>query len=171
MPMRIFKTLERTPIHRPCRGQGSVEYMLILSVVLFIVLIAVSLISNTVPAGSSAYSSQYKSYWLSARPFAVLDANQSATNALIIIQNSVSRDIYLRSVTITPIGTSYSAALTSTRVIPPGTKRSVALTNANFPNCNNGSMGYLYIISIVYDDDTLTNIVETSNTPLYVPCG
>lgn len=92
-------------------AQSSVEFMLMLGVLLVIALVIVSLLSIYTPATSDPRIIASQSYWASnAHPLQVRDfsldfyvyAAQTAGNLTLVIKNPASQDVTLRQILITP---------------------------------------------------------------------
>ncbi len=92
-------------------AQSSVEFMLLLGVLLVIALVIISLLTVYTPAISDPRIRASQSYWASnAHPLQVRDfsldfyvyAAQTAGNLTLVIRNPTRQDITIRQINITP---------------------------------------------------------------------
>lgn len=148
------------------KGQASVEYVVILSLVLLLGTIVLA-VSGFFP--SFSYSSQIgdsSKYWQStASPLAIIDSTQSSTTLSAVLENRASANIKISSIVLTHESQIYTVM--SFPSIPPGGKYIFSLTG---PSCN-GQSAIAYLVQINYDTDSVASLVQKGIKPLYVQCS
>ena len=105
-------------------GQGSTEYLVLLSVVLVVALVSVGLLGFFPGLSTDAKMSQSAAYWKGAKPFAIIEHSMVAatSNGTLIMQNMDSTGtITLNSITLVANGGSGAAnTTTSNYAFAPG---------------------------------------------------
>jgi uncharacterized protein (UPF0333 family) len=72
------------------KGQGTIEYLVILAIIVVIALIVVGLLLQTTDVGGGIGESTAKTAWKSAEPFAIMDYAQAENdgNLTIVLKNN-----------------------------------------------------------------------------------
>ncbi len=154
------------------KGQGSTEYLVILSVVLVIALVVLSLIGGFFPQAGGLSNAQSRAYWMSAQPFGIGDAAQSGqSNISLVVQNNLAHELVMDSINLSfSDGVSFTNA--SQTIFTAGQKRVMVIGGgASMPTCaGRTGQAYFYTVRIIYDDDPLIGKVQASETPVAVIC-
>lgn len=70
------------------KGQGTIEYLVIIAIVIVIALVVVGLLLQVMDQGSAIPEQTAKIAWQSATPWAIVDWSQTDTNLTIILKNN-----------------------------------------------------------------------------------
>ncbi len=155
------------------RAQGSVEYLVILAMILIISAVVVSLLSLYPGAGGEMRGNEQASYWSGAQPFGIRDTQQLGTgNITLVLVNHAPRPLTLKTVNLT-FGSGIWFANTTRTEFNPGESRTVFIIGgASMPNCSIVSArSFSYSVQIIYDDDPLKDKLQPGSLPLNVACG
>ncbi|VVB57517.1 Uncharacterised protein [uncultured archaeon] len=154
------------------RAQGSSEYLLLLSAVLVVALVAVTLISEIFPQAGGLSNYQYQSYWRAAQPFAIADAAQTGTSSItVVLQNNAAHELDVNSVSLTPASGGITVTNSSLLIFTAGQRRAVVIPgSASLPSCSGSARSVLYTVSINYDDEELTGKIQGGSLPLPADC-
>lgn len=146
-------------------GQSSMEYLVLLAIVLSLALVALA-VSGVFP--SFAYDAQAgdsAQYWASAAaPIAIIDARQNGTDFAAILENRANANLRLTGFSLTVQGANYSA--TGLPNLPPGGKAMLSLAG---PSCT-GRKSYAYDVQINYSTDQVAGLSQAGAKPLYIQC-
>jgi uncharacterized protein (UPF0333 family) len=91
------------------KGQGTIEYLVILAIIVVIALIVVGLLLQTTDVGGGIGESTAKTAWKSAEPFAIMDYAQAENdgNLTIVLKNNSGAVLDLTSFKITSNDTAH----------------------------------------------------------------
>ena len=82
------------------KGQGTIEYLVILAVVIIVSLVVVALITNSTAPVQGVSESQSKTFWRT-QPISINDAVvDSEGDGYLIVENKTGESIQLKKVTI-----------------------------------------------------------------------
>jgi len=82
------------------RGQGTIEYLVILAIIVVIALIVVGLLIQTLSIGGGISETQSKSIWKTSEPFAIDQFTQSGTVLTLVVRNNSGKVLTLTDVNI-----------------------------------------------------------------------
>ena len=82
------------------KGQGTIEYLVIIAIVIVIALVVVGLLLQVMNSGSGVPETQAKATWKSGTPFAIIDWGQSGTEVTVVIQNNSGGSLGFNSMTL-----------------------------------------------------------------------
>ncbi len=85
------------------RGQGTIEYLVILAIIVVIALIVVGLLLQTTSVGGGIGESQSKTAWQSTEPFAIIDfaqADGDDGNLTLVVKNNSGSVLHINSITV-----------------------------------------------------------------------
>ena len=139
-------------------GQGTIEYLLIIAVIITIALIAVSLVSGMLSAGSGVDETQSKIYW-GSQSVAIIDAIVDANGTgIFVFQSNEVNPITL--VTATIDGTDKSIQSGAGKALTLGQKHSETIYGLSL--CN--STKKAYNISLTYTTvNSITKKIAAAN--------
>lgn len=153
-------------------GQATIEYLIILAVIIVIALIVVGVLGGFPAFGASITEQQSKLYWKSASPLAITQW-QTRSNSVtgFIIQNNSTDKIILEEVYVRESGDWISLdiiAYNPNRTILPGSQldfTSQAIT------CSGNSV-YSYNVRLIYSiEGGLEELIELGQKPLVGTCS
>ena len=128
------------------RGQGATEYLVLLAVVLIVALVSVALLGFFPGMASDARITQSQSYWRGqAKPFAILDAAVSGTNATLSVQNMEANGPY----TLSASGIKINGINTNASTVVFGAGETKTITVTGITACTSGTV-YDYNVTIDY---------------------
>jgi len=70
------------------KGQGTIEYLVIIAIVIVIALVVVGLLLQVMNSGSGVPETQAKATWKSVEPFAIIDWGKSGQELTLVLQNN-----------------------------------------------------------------------------------
>jgi len=82
------------------KGQGTIEYLVIIAIVIVIALVVVGLLLQVMNSGSGIPETQAKATWKSGTPFAAIDWGQSGTTLTVILQNNAGETTYFNNMIV-----------------------------------------------------------------------
>lgn len=84
------------------KGQGTIEYLVIIAIVVVIALVVVGLLLQLSSPAKGTTENQSKNTWKTATPFAIVDWSRTSDGnlALILQNNSENQSINLKSITV-----------------------------------------------------------------------
>jgi hypothetical protein len=164
------------------RGQGATEYLVILAVVLIVAMVAIALLGYFPGMAGDSQRSQSDTYWQgSARPFAILNAQQPSTgNFTVVVQNVDHTMLVLTNISVAggPVNGSY-VPNSAERIFNPGETHILivplsasgsAVSVAN-PACLASGSGYSYFINFTYTtQEGITGQKEFGSKPYSGKC-
>ena len=146
------------------KGQGTIEYLLIISVVIVIALVLVSLLTGFLSAGDGVDETHSKIYW-SSQPIALLDGIiRSDGDGTLVIQNNESETVTVTSIVID--GETYNLESGSGKSLSLGQKYSFDINGAEPCTMNKQS----YTVSINYTTKNGIN-KKVASEEFVVTCG
>ena len=126
------------------KAQGTIEYLVIIAVVVVIALIVVGILLQLMGQGSGIPQVASQTVWKSDQPWAIVDWKQTTTTLTLVLKNNSSdamdfTDIYI---------TSSNSSTTGVDNVAPNAKIEVLV---NVPSCTAG-VRYSYPKSGIYID-------------------
>ena len=130
------------------RAQGTLEYLIILSVVL---IIAIIVATQVLKIGGSTQISEQDSqlYWSTATPLSIIQYSITSSGAQIVLQNRLNENIALASFKLNDV--SIGDVNSS---IAPGASQTISGSGVK---CTKGQ-SFSYKVNIVYNTEHLTAI-------------
>ena len=125
------------------KAQGTVEYLIILAVIIVIALVVVGVMGWFPGMGTGITEQQSRAYWKSASPLAITDWHITSSNGTFTLQNMTTDTIQLNDLTVA--GTALGLADVN---IAAGTTYTTAADSDI--TCTSGK-SYSYSVSISYD--------------------
>lgn len=147
------------------RGQGTIEYLVILGIVLLIALLAFPYILKTFSNPANTIDEvQSKRYWQNiASPFVISDYEINPNGATVVLQNNDQEDLNLGSFTMNGV------TFDETDVLVSSGQRTTLTTSTL--NCTAGQK-YSYKIHIQYSTADISDRNQSNDAyPLVGPCG
>lgn len=147
------------------KGQGTIEYLVILGVVLLIGLLAapyaLNLFNNQADIGNEQQS---KMYWQNtARPFTIPDFEINPTSATIVLQNNDSQDLNISMLRVNNVDFNQTGVL-----ISAGQKKSFTASSLG---CTAGQK-FSYKVRITYSTPDISDRNQArDDTPLVGNCS
>ena len=92
------------------KGQGTIEYLVIIAIVIVIALVVVGLLLQVMNAGSGVPETQAKATWKSAEPFAIIDWGQDDNLLTVILQNNSGATLEYNDMNLTSSNQSTATA-------------------------------------------------------------
>ncbi len=80
------------------RGQGTIEYLVIIAIVVVIALVVVGLLLQVMDQGSGIPEATAKTAWKSAQPWAITDWDQNTTALALVLKNNSYESMELEDV-------------------------------------------------------------------------
>jgi hypothetical protein len=145
------------------RGQGTIEYLVIIAIVVVIALVVVGLLLQVMNQGSGIPESTAKTAWKSAEPWGLVDWTNSATTLTVILRNNSSEALDFETMTI-GADTNSSG---QTGVSPGGT-----ITRTFAKTCTSGSK-YAYAksgVHIDYNGSLIAGKVQNASADIVGSC-
>ena len=161
------------PVFSVPRAQGAVEYLVLLGAVLVVAIIVITLLGLWPQGAGDMKNNEQSSFWISAQPFGIKDAQQSAQSLVSLsMVNHAPRPLTLVSVNLT-YSDGYSYVNNTRTDFGAGENKLVAITgSAHMFDCTTHSGRSLsYNVTITYDDDPLTGKVQAPQQQLGVRCN
>jgi len=149
------------------KGQGTLEYLIILGVVLAIAIFAGVYIMNSSPT-QQLNEQASKLYWAGMTPLSISQYSITSSGAQIVLQNSLSEtitvtDFNLGNASINDFNSEGPLSVT----ISPGGKQTVSGTGVK---CIPGQQ-FSYAVKIVYSTESLTDVPEAGTKSLVGLCS
>lgn len=151
------------------RAQASIEYLIILALVLTLALAVLGAFGLFPSFSFSAQTGDSAKYWAtSASPFLVPDFKQTGTSLYIILSNTAPISLTLDSACLSIGSQKYCTAtnLATLPPLPPGGRAKLAFLTTS---CS-GRQVLGYGVNITYHAGALTGLFEHGAKPLYVQC-
>lgn len=166
------------------RGQGSVEYLLIIGVVLIIALMVISVLSFFPSTAGESVASQSQLYWRGqAKPFSVIDAAFSSDGLcgaetpdggiIMVVKNTDKYNLTLRSVYLD--NEQYDVCglhnATSSLEFTPGQERVIGVElDGTSGFCSDRSSRSVKL-DLLYNSPYIESRVQTGAVNLHIPCN
>jgi len=135
------------------KAQGTIEYLVIIAIVIVIALVVVGLLLQVMNSGSGVPETQAKATWKSAEPLAIIDWGVNGTAVTLVLRNNSAESITVNRVTLN----SSDKNDTVDKTMAPGSTYTVRITDAT--GCTAGSK-YSYPkedIDINYNTTNINN--------------
>jgi archaellum component FlaG (FlaF/FlaG flagellin family) len=160
------------------RGQGTIEYLVILAIIVVIALIVVGLLLQTTSVGGGIGESQSKTAWKSAEPFSIIDFSQSNPttgdgNLSLVVKNNSGSVLHLNSVTVDGVALieTTTGENTVTNFAPNSTR--VMTTGSPSTPCQQGNTFSYTASTIEFDYNTadISGRTQIGKSPLTGTCS
>ena len=148
------------------KGQGTIEYLVIIAIVIVIALVVVGLLLQVMNSGSGIPETQAKATWKSGTPFAIIDWGHSGTTLTVILQNNSGETAGFNDMNLTATDQN----TTSVQVAPGGT---ITKTFVVSGACATAGTKYSYPksgISINYNSANINNKTQTAYADIIGTC-
>jgi hypothetical protein len=83
------------------KGQGTIEYLVIIAIVIVIALVVVGLLLQVMNSGSGVPETQAKATWKSAEPLGIIDWGLSGTTLTLVLRNNSAETIEWNDLNVT----------------------------------------------------------------------
>ena len=138
------------------KGQGTIEYLVIIAIVIVIALVVVGLLLQVMNSGSGVPETQAKASWKSVEPIAIIDWGQSGEVLTLVLQNNSGASIGFNDIYVT--STDYNNAAATSLAAGATKVVTVAVTN-----CVSGSKFSYPKAGITIDYNTVNIDNKTQN--------
>jgi len=149
------------------KGQGTIEYLVIIAIVIVIALVVVGLLLQVMNSGSGVPETQAKATWKSAEPLAIIDWGiGSDGNMTLVLRNNTAETIEFNSLTLNSDGDINDTAVN----IASGATKSIWIDLTT--TCTSGSK-YSYAkenISIDYNTTNIDNKTQKAIADIIGTC-
>jgi len=154
------------------RGQGTIEYLIILAIIIVIALIVVGLSGNFFGQATTISEGSSKTYWMSQTPFSITDYSQSSDNLTLVIKNVTADELTLATVvvdgaTCDNMDVNISAGDINTMVLGGAADDCTAAT---ISSCTSGSK-FTYDIDFTYNTDNIAGHRQSGQKDLVGTCA
>ena len=148
------------------KGQATIEYIVLLAVVLIIALVVFGLVGWVPELGGSLRERQSRTYWQSLWPLAIKDYKGSSSGLTLLIQNVADSKIE-----ITKIYAEGDSTTISSYTLKPGESKQYEVTHAEV-KCNTAGETFEYSnVSIEYDvSNGISGNLLSGSRPLIGTC-
>ena len=137
------------------KGQASIEYLVILAVVIIVALVVVAVLGGFIDIGRGSSVQAAKTYWRGAE-IGIMDWKVSGTTATLVIRNNQDYKIKITNATLNGAG---AATYGGATIQAGGT---ATLSASGLPSCAAGTP-YSYTV-IFYYNNTENNINDKTFT-------
>jgi len=145
------------------KGQGTIEYLIILAVVIVIALVVVGVMGWFPGLGTGITEQQSRAYWKSTAPLSISDWKITSTGVTFTVQNLTTDKIQLNDIAVDGVALSLEDVNIAAGAITTTTEDIDA-------NCTSGE-NYQYDITITYDVvGGITGKTLTGQKPLVGTC-
>lgn len=143
------------------KGQGTLEYLIILAVVLVIAFVAATQIFNL--GGSQQINEQEsKLYWARMTPLSIPQYSITSSGSQIVLQNSLSETVTIKDFNLGDVSID-----AGTVTIGPGAKQTIS---GDGVKCTVGQT-FSYSVKILYDTESLTDVPLSGTKDLVGNCS
>ena len=152
---------------RTNKAQGTIEYLVIIAIVIVIALVVVGLLLQIMGQNTGAIETSSKTAWRSAQPWAIKDWSQTGSTLSVVLTNNSSDAMDLSAIRIN--GVSTTAAAYRTRVPAGSDTNSISMTMGS---CTTGSK-YSYpkaTIFIDYNSATISGKTQSGTADIVGTC-
>jgi hypothetical protein len=139
------------------KAQGTIEYLVIIAIVVVIALVVVGLLLQILGNFGSMSETSLKTAWKSAEPWAITDWSKTGSVVSLVLKNNTAETLQFNSITLQ--GTDKNS--TARPNIPSGATITITGTASTIA-CTTGSK-YSYPkagISIDYNTSTISNKIQ-----------
>ena len=146
------------------KGQGTIEYLVIIAIVIVIALVVVGLLLQVMNSGSGIPETQAKASWKSVEPFAVIDWGQTGTTLTVVLQNTSGETREFNRMTIADVNSTEAA-----ETLAAGGKKTLTFT---MTSCTAGNK-FAYPkegISIDYNTANIDNKTQPAIADIVGTC-
>ena len=136
------------------KAQGTIEYLVIIAIVVVIALVVVGLLLQILGNFGSMSETSLKTSWKSAEPWAITDWSASTTSLMLVIKNNSAETISFNSIAL---GTGATTTVDANANVAPGATIVRRITTSN---CTTAGTKYSFPktgISIDYNTATISN--------------
>jgi hypothetical protein len=133
------------------KGQGTIEYLIIIAIVIVIALVVVGLLLQVMGQGGEIPEQTARIAWQSATPIAITDWAQTGTTLTLIMKNQAGQTVELNTVTVD--GNTVSVDTT----MAPGAIKNVAINTTSSVGTGNRYVYPKDTIDINYDMGEISN--------------
>lgn len=116
------------------KGQGTIEYLVIVAIIIVIALVVVGLLLQIMNQGSGISETTAKTAWRTAEPWAIIDWSRNANDVTIVLQNNTFENLSLNYVKLN----ANDQNTTATTNVAPGAKVTRIITEDTV-GCTAGS--------------------------------
>ena len=165
-------------------GQGAVEYLIIIGVVLIIALMVISVLSFFPSTAGESVASQSQLYWRGqAKPFSVIDAVYSHDGVcgvdleeggiIMVVKNTDKYNLTLREIYVdnTIHGVCYMNNLSSSIEFTPGQETVIGVNLDGVGGFCTDRSARSVKLDLLYNSPYISSRVHTGAVNLHVPCG
>ncbi len=151
------------------RGQGAMEYLIVLAVVLTVALVAVALVSSGILGAGDTKLSESETYWRAATPMGILQLAAGAGGNKSVIQNNGHEMMVVESIMLaqSPAGAvlTYSVPLS----LSPGQKKVIELAGSGTA-CPSNAISDFEVTVTYTDSSGLGTKTQRGARPITVRC-
>ena len=151
------------------KAQGTIEYLVIIAIVVVIALVVVGLLLQVMNQGSGVPESTAKTAWKSAEPWAIVDWDVNTTGVTLILKNNSFESLDLVDVNLT---SSKAWAVGKSNIAPGAT---VTIPIADAVTCAVANAGNRYAfpktaIGFDYNTQTIAYKRQTASADIVGTC-
>lgn len=152
------------------KAQGTIEYLVIIAIVVVIALVVVGLLLQIMGNFGGMSESAARAAWKSGTPFAITDYAQDSTNLTIVLQNTSGNTIEFNSFTI-ETGDTNSIA----KSIAAGDTYTITIASSGLSQtCATAGTKYAYPksgVSIDYNSQYVDSLTQVGAADIVGTCG
>lgn len=149
------------------RGQGTIEYLVIIAIVVVIALVVVGLLLQIMGNFGGMSESSARAAWKSGTPFAIADYAQTSTTVTLVLQNTSGQTL-----TFDYINVAATDINTTNKTLSAGETYTITVTDAS-QTCTNGAK-YSYPktgIVINYDTPNISDLNQLGVADITGTCS
>ncbi len=159
------------------KGQGTIEYLVIIAIVVVIALVVVGLLSQTMDQGKDIPKENAKIAWLSGSPLSAVDWDFTTSNNMtVILRNNSYETITVTDFNITRNSTGIYDGNTLNKTLAPGDTYAININpsayNAAGTGCTTGT-GYVFDkddITITYNSSKINSKTQSAPAEIAGTC-
>lgn len=146
------------------KAQGTIEYLVIIAIVIVIALVVVGLLLQIMGQGSGVPETAAKAAWKSEQPWAIQDWSASTTTLTLVLKNNTGEtmdflDVYVGTDGNTSKTSDIAPGSTTTKTI---TKTCTANTKYSYPKAD---------VYIDYNSSTIASKRQLANNDIVGSCS
>lgn len=146
------------------KGQGTTEYLIILSVIIVIALVVVGVMGWFPGLGTTITEQQSRAFWQASSPVAITSWNIDGNNADLVLRNQTTDEI-----TVTAISLDGTSMGISSTTLTAGSQATVTGTGVT---CTPAGTPYSYDVRITHNvSGGLIGAIQTGTKPLVGTCS